>query len=505
VYERVLKGLLGEWEALDKGHKPDPLRIQTKLRLLETLACRCFPHEQLTPEMVDEFLGNDSERELFREICANAVLAPLGENASEGWLFLHLTFEEYLAARGYARRAKAEGWKAIAQVVHCHSWHPMWSEVVVMLVGLLIDPVPFLSLLVDPATDDVNRHRLCLAAKCIIELPATPRRHVKIAPIVERCFLEFQSPSAKLLHQFRHFNSAFLSLDGSLSSFDATRNGGASGSVGGLPTGAEAIQPLEASPKPDIADQCMTILKEWPNYLVSTSTEFLQKACDALTASGYSVELNTLFRGGNSRVKAGIVKAWITKDDTVVGRSGAAANATSLRIIRQLAERSVLPSTLLAVRHLLADEQAANGTADALARASLDDFLATGSESAKDLLEVILSDYSEFDDYDGPPEHSQICFWQLEKELVCDDACKCRIAAELLSYIIESTPISSATLAGLLEFLWGERVQANSNAIAAIEALLSAGWRFFPTMYSTLEVRHVATLAQSQPELGEMR
>src|SRR5687767_14334478 len=56
VYQRVLEGLLGEWEAVDKGIAPDRDLIQAQLRLLEELAYRFFPNEELSNAKIHDFL-----------------------------------------------------------------------------------------------------------------------------------------------------------------------------------------------------------------------------------------------------------------------------------------------------------------------------------------------------------------------------------------------------------------------------------------------------------------
>jgi hypothetical protein len=97
------------------------------------------------------------------------------------YLFLHLTFQEYLTACYLAERINAAGWdKATVPVdgkeipaklfVDRKAWLPSWQEVIVLLAGKLSDPVPLLELLSNDETDDIFRHRLALAALCLPEI-----------------------------------------------------------------------------------------------------------------------------------------------------------------------------------------------------------------------------------------------------------------------------------------------------------------------------------------------
>jgi len=104
-----------------------------------------------------------------------------GDNAP--YLFLHLSFQEYLTACALAERANNEGWQAISAFVDRKSWNPAWQETVVFLSGMLDDPAPLLGLLADASKDDATRQRLCVAGRCLPELSAAAQESYRgIAP-----------------------------------------------------------------------------------------------------------------------------------------------------------------------------------------------------------------------------------------------------------------------------------------------------------------------------------
>ncbi len=88
------------------------------------------------------------------------------------FLFLHLTFQEFLTARYLAHRINDDGWdEATVPLDGKHyvpakllldrkAWLPSWQEVVVLAAGQLKDALPLLETLADPETDDIFRHRL---------------------------------------------------------------------------------------------------------------------------------------------------------------------------------------------------------------------------------------------------------------------------------------------------------------------------------------------------------
>lgn len=111
----------------------------------------------------------------------DGLLTSANEEQTE-LLFLHRTFQEFLAACSLAKRS----WEDLAPTVDRLSWSPNWREVMILLAGEMgcdaLAPdgsatmiVDFLELLADPNSDTFNRHRLALAIQCIAEIPSAIR------------------------------------------------------------------------------------------------------------------------------------------------------------------------------------------------------------------------------------------------------------------------------------------------------------------------------------------
>ena len=127
--------------------------------------------------------GNGVTEYVGRWTQEDGILVRVGSGSGAPYLFLHLTFQEYLAAGHLADRVNGEdggGWEGatarvaadvlVKELVDRKAWLPAWREVIVLLAGQLRDPVPLLELLADEGRDDVFRHRLALAAHCLPEI-----------------------------------------------------------------------------------------------------------------------------------------------------------------------------------------------------------------------------------------------------------------------------------------------------------------------------------------------
>jgi predicted NACHT family NTPase len=197
LYREVLRGLLaGKWR--DAPKVLSDAEVAEKLELLEPVAFRLFlaGKEQFTTREAREALraayleltpGQGlTPPELTRQIVMwseqDGVLIKAGAGEETPLMFLHLTFQEYLAACHLARRINPDRWDAVVpfdsagrsvparDFVDRKAWLPSWQEVIVLLAGNLKDPVPLLELLSDDKKDDVFRHRLALAALCLPEI-----------------------------------------------------------------------------------------------------------------------------------------------------------------------------------------------------------------------------------------------------------------------------------------------------------------------------------------------
>lgn len=191
-------------------------RITTDL-LLEALRHSDRPPlHQISPHDACHLTPNQQAMAVLKELEDVGLLVPVDSERS-AYEFIHRTFLEYLLAFVLARwiegaepftlmhsgkqltLSKEQGWEYVA----AKSWDPKWSEVIVLLAGMLKDPAPLLRLLSDETKDDLNRCRLALAGRCISEIPLAWRdRHETflrdIAHKVLRMAVDFYHPNPPL-------------------------------------------------------------------------------------------------------------------------------------------------------------------------------------------------------------------------------------------------------------------------------------------------------------------
>ena len=191
LYERCLRGLLGEWQEEKSSDEINDLTIDTQVEVLGEVAAALFQEgfEQFTGTVLSQRLVECNKRnptwgfsrteleKFLDKLLISGVLIRSGEANESPWLFLHRTFQEYLTARALAQRAKLEDWKTIAPLIDRKCWLPEWSEVVALLAGELADPEALLALLSDEKKDDRFRHRLALAVHCLPELAPSALPH----------------------------------------------------------------------------------------------------------------------------------------------------------------------------------------------------------------------------------------------------------------------------------------------------------------------------------------
>jgi HEAT repeat protein len=150
-------------------------------------------------------LGYQDFGSLVRPFISDFVLNSglLRSNNELGYFFLHLTFQEFLAASALARLINENGWEAklkignkeipVKIIIDHKAWDPKWKEVIIFLAGQLEDPKPLLEMLADPKPTDTNpngddmfRYRLALAAMCLPEIKEETRKQVEVSEVVNK-------------------------------------------------------------------------------------------------------------------------------------------------------------------------------------------------------------------------------------------------------------------------------------------------------------------------------
>ncbi len=225
----------------DKGEK-NPMPLIRKRRIVERAALTLFAgmdeQRQLTfdeASLVDA-LTDAAEQEGYRADpapIADALLKDfvknsgiLRGNSERGYIFLHLTIQEFLAASAIARVVNdKKDWQAEIrladrcvtphQFVDRKSWGAQWSEVIKLLAGQLRDPAPILNLLADEKKDDDFRHRLALDAMCLPEIKSATRnsKASNINQITDAAFsFWLKHYKAGTLEALPHFAKALPSL-----------------------------------------------------------------------------------------------------------------------------------------------------------------------------------------------------------------------------------------------------------------------------------------------------
>ncbi len=202
LYKKALEKLLAHHPQRVKPRYPgEEPALDDQLAVLERIALYLFVKSDQRLTFAGEELGHALKRALSEvgygdapAPWANALRVDLTENSgilrgspSQGFFFLHLTIQEFLAAAAIARLVNEHGWDApveiintkvsVRRLVDSKVWEPRWQEVMVLLAGQLHDPLPLLRLLADERSDDLFRWRLALAALCLPEVQLTESDH----------------------------------------------------------------------------------------------------------------------------------------------------------------------------------------------------------------------------------------------------------------------------------------------------------------------------------------
>jgi hypothetical protein len=218
LYSRCLEVLLREWDTHRDIKRCTQFTTDRKLNLLKEVAWhfhqsgnRYFPKAELL-QLVADFLPAiniplEESQAILDEIAAQYGLLKV---QAHGWYgFLHLTFQEYLAALA----ANDKGAVGIQTVVD-HRYYPWWEEVILLLAGRMADATPLLlgilgrSIELPPedvnrlvsidehlaANDDLFNSDLLLATRCLVGTPVIRMRGLRERIIAEAKNLLQTSP-----------------------------------------------------------------------------------------------------------------------------------------------------------------------------------------------------------------------------------------------------------------------------------------------------------------------
>lgn len=210
LYNRCGEVLLREWDAHRGIKRFSQFTADRKRDLLKEVAWhfhiegrRYFPEAELQ-HLVANFLPTidipaSESKTILDEIAAQYGLLKV---QAHGWYgFLHLTFQEYLAALAANERGAA-GW----QEVVAHRSDPWWEEVILLLAGRMNDATPLLLGLLGhspdqplpegelAAKDDLFHSDLLLAARCLEGTPIVRMRGLRDRLVCEVKNLLASSP-----------------------------------------------------------------------------------------------------------------------------------------------------------------------------------------------------------------------------------------------------------------------------------------------------------------------
>jgi HEAT repeat protein len=195
LYNRCGEVLLREWDAHRGIKRFSQFTADRKRDLLKEVAWhfhidgrRYFPETELL-HLVAGFLPTidilpSESKAILEEIAAQYGLL---KAQAHGWYgFLHLTFQEYLAALA----ANEKGATGLQEVV-AHRADPWWEEVILLLAGRMNDATPLLLGLLGHSTDhllpsgelaakdDLFHSDLLLAARCLEGTPIIRMRGLR--------------------------------------------------------------------------------------------------------------------------------------------------------------------------------------------------------------------------------------------------------------------------------------------------------------------------------------
>ncbi|MBD2343629.1 HEAT repeat domain-containing protein [Anabaena subtropica] len=191
VYEKTVDCMLRQWS---RNRKPlSEGEIEAKRQLLEELAYHfscsdqeVFSSSELFHQIKKYYKGQEDKlittamMELTEEY---GILQKLDRDGNE-YLFLHRTFQEYFTA-SYLNRAIKENQRNGLALAKRLFWQYDWHETLILLIGLMENPVSLLQTIINEK-DDIFQTLLLLSGRCILEIPNI--HHPVITNIVDKIY-----------------------------------------------------------------------------------------------------------------------------------------------------------------------------------------------------------------------------------------------------------------------------------------------------------------------------
>ena len=244
LYSKAVDKLLARDRGIEAGYPAAKPNTPKKRAILEQVAFRLFARGDRRLTFSETELGEEMERALGEvgyigvAPWAGALQTDLVRNSGilrgdehQGYIFLHLTIQEFLSAAFLARLVNKQRWEAkveisdklvsVRELADRKAWDSRWHEVLILLAGQLADPEPLLAMLADsqpttvnPHGDDHFRHRLSLAALCLPEISVATRMACPSVSQISTSTFNFWGQHAEQYtdYTFPHFARALPAL-----------------------------------------------------------------------------------------------------------------------------------------------------------------------------------------------------------------------------------------------------------------------------------------------------
>lgn len=193
IYQTTVEYLLSKWT----HHRAEDSPV--KIRLLEDLAY------QFTAQGKDVFDSQELKQEIHKALQQDQALAPLSQQTpaqllvqlsgergilhrltQEGdrYVFIHRITQDYLTAC-YLRRVIDEHPSQGMALVKDHLWDYDWHQSIILLAGLMDDPMPLLQT-INQEKDDIFSTLLLLTGRAIAE--CEPQSHPLITAVMDHIY-----------------------------------------------------------------------------------------------------------------------------------------------------------------------------------------------------------------------------------------------------------------------------------------------------------------------------